>query len=124
MPKITVRLTDERFKKLNKLLERTLGKDQIANKTMSDNFRLFIDKLYGLRSEKTLSKAVSEPISKNIRKCYKRRYNPQVSVSSVCSKCRTEHPYWWETCVERQRDEGVEHIKASSSGKPFTGAIG
>ena len=120
---VGVRLSDERLKKLNKLLERTLGKDQVANNTMSDNLRLFIDKLYSLRSEKTLSKAVTKHIPKNIRKCYKRRYNPQVSVSSVCSKCRTEHPAWWETCVERQRDEGVEHLKASSSGKPFKGAI-
>lgn len=118
VPQLTVRLTDEQLKKLNKLLERTLGKDQVASGTMSDNFRLFIDKLYSLRSEKTLSKAVSEPVSKKARRCYLRN-NAQVSVSSVCSKCSPKN---MEKCPEVQRELGAEKI-VIPSGKPFKGAI-
>jgi len=119
MPQLTVRLTDERFKKLNKLLEGTLGKDQIASGTMSDNFRLFIDKLSSCRSEKTLSKALSKHISKTARRCYLRN-NAQVSVSSVCSKCSPKDK---ELCPHIQRDAGLTKIAVASSGVPFKGAV-
>jgi len=118
MPQLTVRLNDEDFKLLNKLLERTLGKDQIASGTMSDNFRLFINKLGSLRSEKTLSKAVTKHISKKVRRCY-RKNNAQVLVSSVCSKCS---PSDSELCPEVQRESGAKKIILPSSGLPFKGA--
>jgi len=119
MPQLTVRLNDEDFKLLNKLLERTLGKDQIASGTMSDNFRLFINKLGSLRSEKTVSKAISKHTSKAARRCYLKN-NKQVSVVYVCSKCS---PSDSELCPHVQRESGVEKITLPSSGLPFKGAI-
>jgi len=119
MPYLSVRLSDERFKKLNTLLKRIVG-DQASANSMSDNLRIYIDKVYSLRSEKTLSKAVSEPINrKKIRKCYLRN-DTQVSIALVCSKCPPEKK---ALCPYAQRAAENKKIFAPSSGKPFKGAI-
>jgi len=79
-----VRLTDEQFQNLNKLMAKTLG-NQTSNNTTSDNFRLFIEKLpdYIIKS----------------RKCH-RRNNDEVSISSICSKCDINPKSALEKCPE------------------------
>lgn len=84
MKVLSVRLTDQQFQNLNKLMERTLG-NQISNNTVSDNFRLFLEKLpnYIIKS----------------RKCY-RRNNDEVSISAICSKCDINPKSALEECPE------------------------
>jgi len=84
MKVLSVRLTDEQAQNLDKLMAKTLG-NQISNNTMSENFRLFLEKLpdYIIKS----------------RKCH-RRNNNEVSISAICSKCDINPKSALEKCPE------------------------